>query len=137
MALIIPGHSSTLLWTLGFMVCTVITLVPSPLIEPRYFLVPTVILRIQLQRQFQLQSGAIDQRAKKASPAAFAIKGEASRPTRYAPDTVDEVAIRPIATRIIWAEWGWYTLINGLTLALFLGRKFRWDGWEGWMRIMW
>lgn len=41
-------HSTTLLWMLGFVVCTAVTLVPTPLVEPRYFLIPTIILRTQL-----------------------------------------------------------------------------------------
>lgn len=37
----------------------------------------------------------------------------------------------------LWVEWAWYTVINVATVGLFLTRKFRWDGWEGWMRFMW
>ncbi|CAD6576562.1 MAG: glucosyltransferase [Tremellales sp. Tagirdzhanova-0007] len=83
-------RSATILWMIGFLAATALVLVPSPLIEPRYFLIPTVFLRLQVG------------------------------PTPF-----------------VWLEYGWYALINVSTVALFLLRKFRWEGWEGWMRFMW
>ena len=92
------GHSATVLWTVGFIACTALVLIPSPLIEPRYFLIPTILLRLQFPRSSpQIANG----------------------------------------DQALWSEYAWYTLINISTLALFLLKKFRWEGWEGWMRFMW
>ncbi|KAL7419037.1 hypothetical protein Q5752_005873 [Cryptotrichosporon argae] len=93
-------RGAPLLWSLGFAACTSAVLVPTPLVEPRYFLVPTLLLRVQLAR---------------------ADKGHGN--------------VEPDAR--LWAEWVWYTAINTATTALFLTVKFRWDGWDGWMRFMW
>ncbi len=87
------GNSATIMWMIGFIVCSALVLVPSPLIEPRYFLIPTILLRLQL------------------------------------PHTSSDTEL--------WLEYAWYSLINTSALALFLLRKFRWEGWEGWMRFMW
>lgn len=38
----------TLFWTIGFVTCTALVLIPTPLIEPRYFLIPLMILRLRL-----------------------------------------------------------------------------------------
>lgn len=42
------GRRATLFWTTGFAVCTALVLIPTPLIEPRYFLIPIIILRLKL-----------------------------------------------------------------------------------------
>ena len=44
----IIGADQTLLQTLALPVCLLPTLLPTPLIEPRYFLIPYVLLRVQL-----------------------------------------------------------------------------------------
>lgn len=36
------------LWTIGFVTATALTLVPTPLIEPRYYLVPYLVLRLHV-----------------------------------------------------------------------------------------
>jgi alpha-1,2-glucosyltransferase len=42
-----PGKHQTLLQTLLLPVCLLPTLLPTPLIEPRYFLIPYILLRLQ------------------------------------------------------------------------------------------
>ena len=104
----ILGRSATLLWTSGFITCTALVLVPTPLIEPRYFLIPTILLRIQLASASPtLPSGTED------------------------PDDNGTVSLEE------WREYGFNTIVNVATVGLFLVRKFRWEGWEGWMRFMW
>jgi alpha-1,2-glucosyltransferase len=41
------GKSQTLLQTLLLPICMLPTLLPTPLIEPRYFLIPYILLRLQ------------------------------------------------------------------------------------------
>jgi hypothetical protein len=48
-----------------------------------------------------------------------------------------EARERGTPDKILWIEWAWYGAVHSATLGLFLVRKFRWEGWEGWMRFMW
>jgi len=41
--------SQNLLPTISLLVCTLLTLVPTPLLEPRYFIIPYLLLRSQLE----------------------------------------------------------------------------------------
>jgi hypothetical protein len=43
-----PGREQTLLQTLLLPLCTLPVLLPTPLLEPRYFLIPYILLRAQL-----------------------------------------------------------------------------------------
>lgn len=43
-----PGREQTLLQTLLLPLCTLPVLLPTPLLEPRYFLIPYVLMRAQL-----------------------------------------------------------------------------------------
>lgn len=40
------GRTQDLYWTAGYLASTALVLVPTPLVEPRYFLVPYMLLRI-------------------------------------------------------------------------------------------
>ncbi|KAL7410973.1 DIE2/ALG10 family-domain-containing protein [Mrakia frigida] len=97
-----------------FLFATIATLTPSPLIEPRYFLLPFLILRIL------------------ASPSQAS-----NRPSK----TPSSSSSTPAATRkrrLEWIELGWYALVNAVTMGVFLRVKFRWESEEGvWQRFMW
>ncbi len=118
----IPGMTTntSFLWLRGFLICTALVTVPTPLVEPRYFLIPLIILRTQPEgfRTLSVQraSSGVDKNG------------------RAAVTTGLEIAT---ARRDVWIEYGWYSLINLATLSLFLGYRFRWEGWDGWMRFMW
>lgn len=43
-----PGREQTLLQTLILPVCVIPTLLPTPLLEPRYFLIPYILMRSQV-----------------------------------------------------------------------------------------
>lgn len=43
-----PGREQTLLQTLLLPLCTLPALLPTPLLEPRYFLIPYILMRAQL-----------------------------------------------------------------------------------------
>jgi alpha-1,2-glucosyltransferase len=96
------GRTHSLAWLMAFGVCTGAVLVPTPLVEPRYFLVPYLIIRLEC-----------------AGRAKANQKGEGP------------------SDRWLLVELGWNTLINVVTLYVFLTVKFEWVGWEGWMRFMW
>lgn len=99
------GSNTTLFWAIAFSGATAVTLVSTPLVEPRYFLIPYVLLRLQ---------------AGTAVPPATRPGSEV--PTRSHLQDIELV---------------WNMLVNVATLGLFLAVKFRWEGWEGWMRFMW
>lgn len=91
------GRTHGLYWVVGYTTCTALVLVPTPLVEPRYFLIPYMLLRIH---------------------AAAAVRSRRGWPWE-------------------WVEVGWNVLVNAVTVGVFLGRTFEWDGWEGPMRFMW
>lgn len=43
-----PGRHQTLLQTLLLPVGSLVTLLPTPLLEPRYFLIPYILARVQI-----------------------------------------------------------------------------------------
>lgn len=45
----LQGRTQSSLFMLGFLFATALTLVPSPLLEPRYFIVPYVLLRLHIK----------------------------------------------------------------------------------------
>ena len=145
---------TTALWTIGFVACTAAVLIPSPLIEPRYFLIPTIILRVQLARSHTrpiTQSPAQQSEPPwEQHPTQPQMVPDRSHLTRRPPRPVRQrVNVRTRTDdlevsmadekmdRMLWVEYGWYTIINILTMGLFLVRTFRWEGWAGRMRFMW
>jgi len=129
----------SLTWLLGFIAASILTLVPSPLIEPRYFLIPTIILRIQIGRARVSLPQEPDSNFSRTPTLRVKDGNSEGGSTQNTSGALvpGGPAEAPCQSHSLWIEWGWYTLINVLTIGLFLGRKFRWDGWEGWMRIMW
>ena len=81
------GRDQTLLQTLLLPVFIVPTLLPTPLLEPRYFLIPYILLRAQ---------------------------------------------VSDVSTLGMVVEGGWYTIINAITMGVFLYLSR-----EGVGRFMW
>ncbi|GFZ51637.1 hypothetical protein JCM24511_09404 [Saitozyma sp. JCM 24511] len=186
------GRRATILWSVAFLGCTAAVLIPTPLVEPRYFLIPLIILRLQLEAAPCMSRKAIPTAggsdvdtdatgvrgvrsvravdpdtaitARLRRGATFKNNGSASTPTSVAsadaglskpkngkspsaqegasamnPADTDKGEARERGTpdQVLWIEWAWYGAIHSATLGLFLVRKFRWEGWEGWMRFMW
>lgn len=84
--------SFLLIWLLS----TALSLITAPLVEPRYFLVPWLLWRLQVP---------------------FPDDTPAKRSTG-----IQSV----VAKYAVWMEISWYMLINLATCGLFLGREFRW-----------
>jgi alpha-1,2-glucosyltransferase len=108
MAMHLAGRRNTLFWAIGFVGATAVVLVSTPLVEPRYFIVPFVLLRLH------------------SPPAAT------SPPKRQTP-----AGARVSHPSWLDLELAYYMLINAATVWLFLNVKFKWEGWEGWQRFMW
>lgn len=110
-----PAASATLtlLPTLFFTAATALTLVPSPLIEPRYFIVPFVLLRLHLRPR----------------PGSPSPSPTASRMTT-------------LRRRRLLVELACYVAVNIATIWLFVYKPFRWPAPRtqdetGLMRFMW
>lgn len=88
----------SLLPFLFYVLSIALTLIPSPLIEPRYFIVPWVLLRLHLR-----------------------IEGATSRERR------GRLAL----------EATMYLAATAVTVAVFVGRPFEWEGRVDKMRFMW
>ncbi|EKX51832.1 hypothetical protein GUITHDRAFT_102443 [Guillardia theta CCMP2712] len=94
-------------WVTWFLFCSVLTVIPTGLLEPRYFIIPVTFLLIHLPPDDQ---GAGGRRAQ---------KGEQTRRDMPA-----------------WLTLAAYTLVNAVYLYVFLFRTFRWpDGSVA--RFMW
>lgn len=102
-----------LLTALGFGLGTAATLVPSPLIEFRYFVVPFVLMRLHL-------GGGVGRVGGPGVKGGGAEGGGKERSWRLA------------------TELGLYLVVHGVVLYLFLARSFEWEGRSGErMRFMW
>jgi alpha-1,2-glucosyltransferase len=85
------SQSNSLLWIVMYLGTTALCLIPSPLIEFRYYVIPYLILRLQLKPS--------------------------------------ESSIR--------LEILFFTILNGITIYLFLYRPFAWNHEPGLQRFMW
>ena len=45
-----PGHTRCAYWLAGFFAALALTVVPTPLLEPRYFVLPYIVLRLEVAR---------------------------------------------------------------------------------------
>ena len=45
-----PGHTRCAYWLAGFLAALALTVVPTPLLEPRYFVLPYIVLRLEVAR---------------------------------------------------------------------------------------
>ncbi|KAK0554215.1 glucosyltransferase [Tilletia horrida] len=102
------ARTRTFVWMLGFSAALTLTLVPSPLLEPRYFLVPYVIWRAHV---VPLAENARPEQKKRGS---------------------DQRSLAWLGI-----EAGWYLAINVVTVFVFLYKPFKWPSETGWQRFMW
>ncbi|SPO30072.1 related to Alpha-1,2 glucosyltransferase ALG10 [Ustilago trichophora] len=89
-----------------FWLATAATLVPTPLVEVRYYLLPFIILRIYSQPQ-----GVIQEEVKAGKDGKTAEIRKEGRDERWT---------------FLLLELALYAAINGITLALFIGKSFEW-----------
>lgn len=110
------SQQHSVFWLLGFCACLSAAIIPSPLIEPRYFMIPFILVRIDLMPERKIVEPTVGN-------------------TQQDMTRVDE-ARKPSFIACLM-ELVWYALINGVTLYLFLYRPFRWPDLEDWQRFMW
>lgn len=107
------AQHNDLFWLLGLALCTCAAIIPSPLIEPRYYLIPYLIARLHLfprkERQNPLSNGA-RQPIKPHQPASLTL---------------------------LTVECLWSLVINAIAMYLFLYKPFHWSDSSDWQRFMW
>lgn len=112
------ARTRSLPWILGLVGCSALVLVPSPLLEPRYFVVPYLILRLNLPVQINRGSGE-NQTARLHS--------------KPPPNSASSLARISVAI-----EFAWAMVINAVTMYMFLFRPFAWPQEpERRQRFMW
>ena len=114
-----------------YLFATLVTLTPSPLIEPRYFLLPFLVLRI-------LASPSQETVRPTTTPASKRSSASTSPPSSSSDAMLASTSAATRMRRLEWIELGWYALVNVVTIRVFLRVKLRWESEEGvWQRFMW
>lgn len=103
-------------WLVGFCMCLSAAVIPSPLIEPRYFMIPFIVARLGLMQKTTNSEPTVGGRRQ-----SFVKLNDNSKPIFNA----------------CLVELAWFALINGATLYLFLYKPFRWPDSIDWQRFMW
>ncbi|PWN31453.1 uncharacterized protein FA14DRAFT_151418 [Meira miltonrushii] len=103
-------------WLVGFCMCLSAAVIPSPLIEPRYFMIPFIIARLGLMQS--------------TKPSEPTVGG--SRQSLVKLNDISKPFFNACLVEMIW-----FALINGSTLYLFLYKPFRWPDSIDWQRFMW
>ncbi|KAJ9111310.1 hypothetical protein QFC20_002601 [Naganishia adeliensis] len=110
------GRRQDVYWIVGFVACTAAVLVPTPLVEPRYFLIPYLLLRLHCGPL--PGTGRVSAEGSPSSRGSGAGRGEGR-------------------AKWAWVEIAWNAFVNAVTIGVFLAVTFEWKGWEGKMRFMW
>lgn len=139
------GQHHSLYWIISFFGATALVLVPAPLVEPRYFLIPYILMRLHSLPAQITTSADIDLARRKLTDAGLPsdkiLKGW-NPPAQEISSEQKEVLkslegqIKP-RLRWLYVEMAWYAVINVVTIGLFVGYTFKWEGWEDPMRFMW
>jgi hypothetical protein len=124
-----------------FLLATLLTLTPSPLIEPRYFLIPFFILRIlasPLPRPTSSPPTLFPRPSPMSSTSTPTLSPHTPEKKEAAGGGKSGEGPSSYATTLRWLEFAWYGGVNVLAVWVFLHWKFRWESEEGiWQRFMW
>ena len=114
----VPESSTRVSFILVWLVATTLSLVTAPLVEPRYFIVPWLVWRMNVP---------VDS------------KGTNSHETSKRGDMGSaQRALSLVVSYRLWIETAWYLLINLATCYVFLYRGFEWRQEPGKVqRFMW
>lgn len=128
-------------------------LVPTPLLEPRYFLVPLVVSRVYLVPAAAGAGADVGEARAEGSSVPHKRNHAALRRRRARLSSSPSLSASHRRTRLLLLEAALYLSIHALTLYLFLWRPFRWEiplgadgrGLDGrderevgrWQRFMW
>ncbi|KAG8826024.1 glucosyltransferase [Serendipita sp. 401] len=143
------GSVQSMLRTLLLPLALIPTLLPSPLLEPRYFLVPYVFLRLQVPPYEETKEegngtkGTLEPDTLLNEISSNPPEGENTvrRPKRVSSGKIAQMHRRGIdwSEYLPWIELVWYTAINGITMYVFLYKDRTVDTIHGEevIRFMW
>ena len=110
----VGGQSTRTSFVMVWLASTTLSLVTAPLVEPRYFLIPWLMWRLNVPNH--------------------TISGKENN---YRAGALQQVLSVAAANRL-WIETCWYLLINAVTCYVFLYRGFEWSQEPGRVqRFMW
>jgi len=110
------GSTQSFLQTLVLPLALLPTLLPSPLLEPRYFIVPYILLRLQVS-PFNVSEAAVPNQPHQTS---------ATTAKSTIPSFKRGTVVRPMidwAQYLPWIELIWYAAINYVTMYMFLYKE--------------
>ena len=102
-------------------------LVPTPLLEPRYFLVPLVVSRVYLVPAAAGAGADVGEARAEGSSVPHKRNHAALRRRRARLSSSPSLSASHRRTRLLLLEAALYLSIHALTLYLFLWRPFRWE----------
>ncbi|KAH8656226.1 DIE2/ALG10 family-domain-containing protein [Tricladium varicosporioides] len=103
-------------WLIVFLITTALSLITAPLVEPRYFIIPFVIWRLNIPP---------------SSNSVPAINQGGLIGTL-------QIVVGNIGLHSMWVETAWYLLIDAVTCYIFLYKGFEWKQEPGNVqRFMW
>lgn len=124
-----------ILWTIGLLGSTALVLVPSPLLEPRYFIVPYLIVRLNLPFP---HSAELDVRSIRGTTQTDEPPPPYEEQGGHAPHPPVPVQAHKVVRRYAAVELAWSTALNIITMYIFLYRPFTWPQEPGRaQRFMW
>ncbi|KAL9057010.1 MAG: hypothetical protein Q9162_002558 [Coniocarpon cinnabarinum] len=100
-----------LLWTMATALC----IITAPLVEPRYYILPWILWRLQVPSTSALQDLSVE-------------RDEAQEGRDESQPTVHPWSLSSMidSDHRLWFETGWFLIINLMTAYLFLYREFEW-----------
>ena len=117
-SLFTPEEPTCVSFALIWLSATTLSLVTAPLVEPRYFIVPWLVWRMNIPVQPQRKDSC--------------ELSEAGR------NGIADQALSWAASNWLWIETAWYLLINLITGYVFLYKGFAWPQEPGKVqRFMW
>jgi alpha-1,2-glucosyltransferase len=113
-----PEDSTRVSFVLVWLSATTLSLVTAPLVEPRYFIIPWLVWRMNIPVESPGEDSHGESDAKH--------KGVVSQTFSW------------VISNRLWVEMAWYTLINFVTCYVFLYKGFEWPQEPGNVqRFMW
>jgi alpha-1,2-glucosyltransferase len=113
-----PEDSTRVSFVLVWLFATTLSLVTAPLVEPRYFIIPWLVWRMNIPVDSPREDSLDESDAKH--------KGVVYQTFSW------------VVSNRLWVETAWYTLINFVTCYVFLYKGFEWPQEPGNVqRFMW
>ena len=114
----IPEEPTRVSFVLVWLAATTLSLVTAPLVEPRYFIVPWLVWRMNVPVELHRND---DHGKSEAAKGGLVYE-----------------ALSLLASNRLWVETAWYLLVNLVTCYVFLHKGFEWTQEPGKVqRFMW